>query len=74
MKNRVRNFHQAKWDEPIIFELSRKGERGLLVPEVEQEIEALVGDGISIIPENMRRKQPPQLPDIPGNPWSRSKC
>ena len=23
-------FHQAKWDEPVIFELSRAGERGIL--------------------------------------------
>ena len=26
-------FHQAKWDEPVIFELSRAGERGILVPQ-----------------------------------------
>ena len=24
-------FHQAKWDEPVIFELSKHGERGILV-------------------------------------------
>ena len=23
-------FHQAKWDEPVIFELSKHGERGIL--------------------------------------------
>ncbi|MFX0114357.1 MAG: aminomethyl-transferring glycine dehydrogenase subunit GcvPB [Candidatus Hodarchaeota archaeon] len=64
MKKRVRNFHQAKWDEPIIFELSCKGERGILIPDVEQEVEMLVGDGIAIIPKNMRRKQPPYLPEL----------
>jgi len=37
-KIKIRNFHQAKWDEPIIFELSRQGERGILIPEVEEEI------------------------------------
>jgi glycine dehydrogenase subunit 2 len=63
MKLRV-NFHQAKWDEPIIFELSTKGERGMLIPEVEKEIEELVGDGISVLPENMIRKEPPPLPEI----------
>ncbi len=31
--SRLRNFHQAKWDEEVIFELSNKGERGILVPE-----------------------------------------
>jgi len=61
---KVRNFHQAKWDEPVIFELSNKGERGILFPEIEEEIEALVGDGFSTIPENMRRKSPPALPEL----------
>ncbi len=63
-KIKVRNFHQAKWDEPIIFELSNKGERGILFPEIEEEIEAEVGDGLSKLPKNMIRKQPPQLPEL----------
>ena len=37
-KNKVRKFHQAKWDEPIIYELSVKGERGILFPEIEEGI------------------------------------
>lgn len=61
---RLRNFHQARWDEPIIFELSSKGERGLLVPLAEPEVEAEVGDGISRIPQNMKRKAPPGLPEL----------
>lgn len=63
-EKRVRDFHQAKWDEPIIFELSREGERGILVPDVEDEIEELVGDGISKLPESMLRKELPKLPEI----------
>lgn len=58
------HFHQAKWDEPIIFELSTKGERGILIGKTDGEIEELVGDGISILPENMIRKEPPALPEI----------
>jgi len=61
---KVKNFHQAKWDEPIIFELSTKGERGILFPEIEKEIEAIVGDGFSKLPKQMIRKQPPQLPEL----------
>jgi glycine dehydrogenase subunit 2 len=64
MKNSVRNFHQAKWDEPIIFELSNAGERGILVPETEDEIETTIGDGVSALPENMQRKQAPALPEL----------
>ncbi|PHR26649.1 MAG: glycine dehydrogenase subunit 2 [Desulfotalea sp.] len=63
--DKVRNgFHQAKWDEPIIFELSQKGERGIQVPHAEEEISAQIGDGISAIPSNMRRLVPPALPEI----------
>jgi glycine dehydrogenase subunit 2 len=64
-KYRLRkNFHQAKWDEPIIFELHNPGERGILVPEVESEVVEAVGDGISALPENMVRKQGPALPEV----------
>ena len=61
---KVRNFHQAKWDEPVIFELDTEGERGILVPEAEKEIEESVGDGVSVLPKNMRREKPPALPEI----------
>lgn len=60
----VRGFHEAKWDEPIIFELSRKGERGISIPEIENEIEEYVGDGVSVLPEHMIRKKLPALPEI----------
>lgn len=62
--NIVRDFHQAKWDEPIIFELSTPGERGIIVPAAEKEIESQVGDGFSAIPENLRRKSDLKLPEI----------
>ncbi|MDH4208353.1 MAG: aminomethyl-transferring glycine dehydrogenase subunit GcvPB [Anaerolineae bacterium] len=63
-KPRLRRFHQASWDEPIIFELSRKGQRGLLVPEVEEEIREQVGDALAGLPDFLRRKQPPALPEL----------
>lgn len=61
---KVRKFHQAKWDEPVIFELDTKGERGIQVQRVEKEIQEQIGDGISTLPENMRRKEAPALPEI----------
>ena len=60
----LRKFHEAKWDEQIIFEMSVPGERGVLVPKAEQEIEATVGDGVSAIPLNLRRKIPAALPEV----------
>ena len=41
----LRRFHQARWDEPIIFELGHPGQRGILIPEVEPGIREEVGDG-----------------------------
>jgi glycine dehydrogenase subunit 2 len=63
-KPNLRRFHQARWDEPIIFELSREGQRGILVPQVEDEMRNRVGDVLAGLPRNMRRKQPPPLPEL----------
>ncbi|MBI4832781.1 MAG: aminomethyl-transferring glycine dehydrogenase subunit GcvPB [Candidatus Lindowbacteria bacterium] len=60
----LRKFHQAQWDEEIIFEMSVPGERGILVPKAEEAICAEVGDGLSAIPAHMRRSQPPALPEV----------
>lgn len=37
-KPNLRRYHQARWDEPIIFELGQPAQRGILVPEVEEGI------------------------------------
>jgi glycine dehydrogenase subunit 2 len=63
-KPNLRRFHQARWDEPIIFELSREGQRGVLVPEVEEEIKDQVGDVLATLPLTVRRKAPPRLPEL----------
>ncbi len=55
-------FRQAKWSEPIIFELGRSGRIGFLVPDPELEVKEYVGE-ISI-PEKIIRKQPPNLPEL----------
>jgi len=64
MKTKLRNYHAVCWDEPIIYELNRNGERAILVPEVDKKITETVGDGISSIPKSMRRKNAPQLPAL----------
>jgi len=60
----LRTFHQAKWDEEVIFELTTPGERGIHVPAVEREISEQVGDGLSRIPECVRRPAAPALPQV----------
>jgi len=61
---KIRNFHQAKWDEPIIFELSEKGQRGILLPEIDEEIKEELGKLDDILPQNIKRKKAPGLPEI----------
>lgn len=61
---KIRRFQSPVWSEPIIMEMGRKGERGILVPETEKEIKAKVGEAGSYIPEKMKRKEAPKLPEI----------
>ncbi len=60
----LRKFHEAKWDEQIIFEMSVPGERGILVTEPEARVRRLVGNGTSVIPKKLRRKAVPKLPEV----------
>jgi glycine dehydrogenase subunit 2 len=61
---RLRKYHAPVWSEPIIMEMGRKGERGILIPQAEEEIKAAVGDVGSYIPAVMRRQELPGLPEI----------
>ena len=63
-KNLLRDFHQAKWDEQIIFEMHTPGERGIFVPQVESSVKSQVGDELSDLPKVLRRTKPPALPEI----------
>ena len=63
-KLNLRRFHQARWDEPVIFELSVPGQRGILVPKVEEGITEAVGDPLASLPEKMRRVELPKLPEL----------
>ena len=57
-------FKQARWIEPVIFKLGHSGRVGHIVPRVEGKIKRVVGDVEASIPEGMRRKQAPQLPEL----------
>jgi glycine dehydrogenase subunit 2 len=60
----MRRYHGAVWNEPIIYELGHRGERGHVVPEVEEKIKSTIGDAKTRIAVKMRRKAPPKLPEI----------
>ena len=45
-----RNFHEAQWDESIIYEQSVPGSRGVLVPDVSEEASKVTGDVSALMP------------------------
>ncbi|CAN3978976.1 aminomethyl-transferring glycine dehydrogenase subunit GcvPB [Kitasatospora purpeofusca] len=55
----LRRFHQARWDEEIVFELSRPGRRGVGVPAPDAPPVDL--------PESVARRTPPALPELSQN-------
>lgn len=57
----IKEFHQARWNEPIVMELSVPGERGVLPPEIDEEIakEAGIADL-----GKMERRSGLNLPEI----------
>jgi glycine dehydrogenase subunit 2 len=57
-------FHQAKWDEPLLFERSRAGTVGYSFPEPSTAIQKLLPKPRSSIPKSLRRKDPPTLPEL----------
>ena len=59
------DFHQARWNEPLIFELSMPGTVGHSPPPLESSIRDAVGSIDSIIPSSLRRATPPAIPDVP---------
>ncbi|WP_099209971.1 aminomethyl-transferring glycine dehydrogenase subunit GcvPB [Thermococcus henrietii] len=50
-------FRQAKWDEPLIFELSREGRVGYTLPKPIEDLEVK-------IPEKLKRKSTLNLPEL----------
>jgi glycine dehydrogenase subunit 2 len=59
-----RRFHQARWDEPVIFELSTPGERGVLVTPIEPGVRDVVGDVVADLPAGLVRQTAPALPEM----------
>jgi len=58
------DFRQARWNEPVIFDLGRPGRRGYIVPKVDDSIRSRVGRALALLPQGMRRRSPPRLPEL----------
>lgn len=64
MKGRLRNFHSANWDEPLLVDISQPGRRGFAPPRVEAEVEDAVGDLSSLLGTSLLRTSPAVLPEL----------
>jgi glycine dehydrogenase subunit 2 len=60
----LRPFHQARWNEPILLELSSPGERGMVFVEAEDVLLGAHGDPLAGIPDALRRSTAPGLPEL----------
>ena len=61
---KLRNFHEAQWDEDLIFEQSVPWSRSLLVPDVSKEAGAVTGALSGLMPAGLKRKEKPALPEL----------
>ena len=53
---KLRRYHSAVWDEPVVFDLSVPGRRGCHFPEAGPALDKAVGDAASLVPNGMRRE------------------
>jgi glycine dehydrogenase subunit 2 len=64
MRRRVEDFQAARWGEPLIMQLGSPGERGIIPPPADAQIRKGAGKAAARIPPTLRRKAPPQLPEV----------
>ncbi|MDW8011224.1 MAG: aminomethyl-transferring glycine dehydrogenase subunit GcvPB, partial [Sulfolobales archaeon] len=57
----MKNFRQARWDEPVVYEVSRDRKEGTLVDSEFREYSAKF---FGKLPEGVARKEPPPIPSL----------
>ena len=63
-KNALRRYHAAVWDEPIVMEMGVAGRRGCHFPLADDKMLAAVGAAADLVPQSMRRRSRPALPEM----------
>jgi glycine dehydrogenase subunit 2 len=63
-KTKLRRYHAAVWDEPLVLEMGVAGRRGQHFPAPERAIVDALGAPAGLVPAAMRRAAPPRLPEI----------
>ena len=60
----TRDFHEARWDEPILMELGEPGQRALLLEEIEPQVAQAAGAPDDLVPQGYLRREAPELPEL----------
>mgnify|MGYP000971252277 CR=1 FL=1 len=60
---RLREFHAASWDEPLLMEMGHPGRRGTVFA-ADPDIAGRIGPAADLVPAAMRRASPPELPEL----------
>jgi glycine dehydrogenase subunit 2 len=60
-------YHGVRWQEPIVTELTTPGQRGLVVPPLDEALEAQRANALDGIPASLRRSVGPALPELAQN-------
>ena len=61
---KLRQFHEAQWDEPLIFQQSVPGSRSMLIPDVSGQAAPVTGELSGLLPQRLRRREKPALPEL----------
>jgi glycine dehydrogenase subunit 2 len=64
---RGNRYQAVRWNEPFVSELSTPGQRGLVVPPLDDALEAERTAALDAIPSGLRRSVPPVLPELAQN-------
>jgi glycine dehydrogenase subunit 2 len=60
----MKDYRQARWQEPNLFELGVHGRRGIFLPALDPFVVSKVGDSERLIPEKLLRKARIELPEV----------
>ena len=59
-----RDFHEARWDEPILMEMGAPGQRAILTEAIEPQVAQAVGSPTTASPPATAGPQAPKLPEL----------
>jgi glycine dehydrogenase subunit 2 len=60
----LRDYHAARWDEPLVMQLGYPGRRGQVFAKPDAAAVKVAGEASSLIPKKFARRKAPALPEL----------